>query len=154
MSMRMTHPQQRTRTERARARRTDLAIVASPERTADVSTAPEDDRHALAEALDAARTARQSAERALHKAERERDHAARALELTVPPSHIDEAGRAELRAAYAEAADRVEDARHAFHRARDIVNAAAVIANAIEDQDRASRDLAEGLVRFMESRQS
>ena len=95
MSMRMTHPQQRTRTERVRARRTELAIVASPERTTDVSTAPEDDRHALAEALDAARTARQSAERALHKAERERDHAARALELTVPPSHIDEAGRAE-----------------------------------------------------------
>ena len=54
----------------------------------------------------------------------------------MPPSHIDEAGRAELRAAYAEAAGRVEDARRAFDRARAIENAAAVIiANAIEDEE-------------------
>ena len=154
MSMRMTHPQQRTRTERVRARRAELTTTASPTRTADAVIAVADDRHALAEALDAARTARQTAERELRRAEVERGRAAHALELAVPPSHINEAGRAELRAAYAESAARVDDARDAFHRARDIVNAAAVIANAIEDQERASRDLAEGLVRFMESRQA
>ena len=147
MSMRMTHP---TRAARVRSRRLEIATTASPARTADSSTAGP--RHSLAEAVETARQARIGAERALRRSEIERDRAGRALELNLPP-RIDEAERARLRAVHADAANHVDVAREALDRARDIEDAATLIRdNAADDGSRVSQDLAESLLRFVESR--
>ncbi len=147
MSMRLTHPQ-RTRTERTRARRTELSTTATPVRASDVSTTAEEHRRTLADAVSAAHDARLHAEQQLRRSELERDQSARALELNVPPA-IDEARREGLRTAYAEAAGRVADARRAYDRARAVEDAAAVIiANAAEDGSRSSRELASGLAQL------
>ena len=148
MTMRMTHST-RSRTEIVRARRIErVTLPVAPADAPMMDLAP-----SLTEILATVRRSRVDAERALRRRERERDLAGRALELSIPPA-IDEAGRASLRAAHAAASARVDAARYAFDRARAIEAAATVIvADATDDGSRRSRDIADGLFRFLALRQ-
>ena len=89
----------------------------------------------LADALESARTATASAERELRVAEAERARTARALEYDLRPMTLDEAGRAQLRAAYAEADAVVAEKRRTRDQARTLADAVTTIADSIGSLD-------------------
>ena len=100
----------------------------------------------LADALDASRAARATAEHELRRSVVARSRAAEALERTARRPGVDEDERARLRAEYA-AADRVvAERRAAVDRAREFERAAAVVADAFESEPAASNALAQALV--------
>jgi len=103
------------------------------------------------EALASAHRARAVAEQVLRRSELERDQSARALELNLHPA--DEAARATLRLAYADAAASAAANRDALERAVAIEHAATVIADAIDDEAYADHDVVDGLVQLLELRQ-
>jgi hypothetical protein len=103
------------------------------------------------DALASAHQARAVAEQVLRRSELERDQTARALELNVHPA--DEAARATLRLAYADAAASVAANRDAYERAVSIEHAATVIADAIDDEAYVDHDVVDGLVQLLELRQ-
>lgn len=104
-----------------------------------------------AEAVDAAHRSRILAERALRRSELERDQTARALEQNV--HSFDETTRARLRIAYADAAASVAVHRDVFERAVAIEHAAAVLAEASDDETYVDHDIADGLLQLLEQRQ-
>jgi len=119
-------------------------------RTADTPRRTPDD---LADAIESARDARLQAERELRKSEVARRHAGMALEVGIHPMTLDESRRAQLRAAYADAAAVVDEKRRALEQARSLESAAEVIANAIAADHLPSTALTDGLLQLMGSRQ-
>ncbi|MET0781853.1 MAG: hypothetical protein ABWZ16_10065 [Microbacterium sp.] len=112
-------------------------------------TATTDEHRRTQAAVDAAHLARRHAERLLRRGEIERDQAARALELNLPPR--DEQERQQLRVAYADAAASVAVQREAFERAVAIENAATVLAAALDELPMA--EIADDLLQLLEQRQ-
>lgn len=104
-----------------------------------------------AEAIETAHRTRVLAERSLRRSELERDQTARALEQDVHP--FDETTRARLRIAYADAAASVAVHRDAFERAVAIETAAAVLAQASDDETYVDHGVADGLMQLLEQRQ-
>ncbi|WP_137844286.1 hypothetical protein [Microbacterium sp. 2FI] len=105
-------------------------------RTSPTTAAPAADLHgAVDDALVASRAARVEAERALHRSENRRRHAAAALEIDLRPMRIDEAARARLRDDYTTAAAEVTARRAELDRALALEGAAATVVAALEDAD-------------------
>ena len=105
------------------------------------------------DALESLHRDRAVAQRALRRSELERSQSARALEFTGNHVPFDEARRAELRAAYADAAAAVERHQRVFDRALAIEQAAQVLADALTDGALLDNDAAEGLMQLLEQRQ-
>lgn len=103
-------------------------------------------RTELADALDASRAARTTAEHELRRSVFARSRAAEALERTAGRADVHEPERARLRAEYA-AADRVvAERRAAVDRAREFERAAVVVADAFESDTASSNALAQALL--------
>ena len=105
------------------------------------------------DALESLHRDRAVAQRALRRSELERSQSARALEFTGNHVPFDEARRAELRAAYADADAAVERHQRVFDRALAIEQAAQVLADALTDGAPLDNDAAEGLMQLIQQRQ-
>ena len=117
--------------------------------TASPSAAARAVRTELTVALDAARTAREHAERDLRLATVVRGRAAEALERTARNPLVDESARSALRGDYA-AADRVVAARRAeLERAREFERAAVVVTGAFETEAASAGPLAAALLELV-----
>ena len=116
------------------------------------TSSPKTVRAELVDALDASRTAREAAERELHRSVALRSRAADALERTARRPGLDETERARLRADYA-AADRVvADRRADVEKAQQLERAAAVVAGAFEAEAASASPLAAALLELIGSR--
>lgn len=113
------------------------------------TTATDEHRQTLTDAVAATRLARRRVERELRRSELERDQTARALELHLHP--LDESRREQLRIAYADAAASVAVLRDAFERAVGIENAATVLAAALDDPPMG--EIADDLLQLLDQRQ-
>ena len=113
------------------------------------TTATDEHRQTLTDAVAATRLARRRVERELRRSELERDQTARALELHLHP--LDESRREQLRIAYADAAASVAVHRDAFERAVGIENAATVLAAALDDPPMG--EIADDLLQLLDQRQ-
>lgn len=100
----------------------------------------------LADALDASRAARATAEHELRRSVVARSRAAEALERTARRPGVDEDERARLRAEYADADRVVAERRAVVDRAREFERAAVVVADAFESDTVSSNALAQALV--------
>ncbi|WP_374977014.1 hypothetical protein ACEYYH_04200 [Microbacterium trichothecenolyticum] len=116
------------------------------------AASPKTVRAELAEALDASRTAREEAERELHRSVALRSRAAEALERTARRPGLDESERECLRTEYA-AADRVvAERRAAVDKAQEFERAASVVAGAFETEAASASPLAAALLQLVGSK--
>ena len=117
------------------------------------TTATDEHRQTLTDAVAATRLARRRVERELRRSELERDQTARALELHLHP--LDESRREQLRIAYADAAASVAVHRDAFERAVGIENAATVLATVLAAalDDPPMGEIAGDLLQLLDQRQ-
>lgn len=118
------------------------------------AASPKTVRADLAEALDASRTAREEAQRELHRSVALRSRAAEALERTARRPGLDESERERLRTAYA-AADRVvAERRAAVEKAQEFERAASVVAGAFEAEAASASPLAAALLQLVGSKRA
>ncbi|MBW9122158.1 hypothetical protein JNB63_18845 [Microbacterium trichothecenolyticum] len=116
------------------------------------AASPKTVRADLADALDASRTAREEAERELHRSFALRSRAAEALERTARRPGLDESERARLRAEYADADRVVAERLAAMAKAQEFERAASVVAHAFEDEATSASPLAAALLQLVGSK--
>ncbi|MDR7188688.1 hypothetical protein J2Y46_001511 [Microbacterium sp. BE35] len=116
------------------------------------AASPKTVRAELADALDASRVARETAERELHRSIALRSRAAEALERTARRPGLDESERARLRAEYAAADHVVAERRAVFEKRQEFERAASVVARAFEAEATSASPLAAALLQLVGSK--